>query len=230
MKLLVLRPRPAADRTAERARRLGLDPIVAPFFELRPLDWEAPDATRFEAVMVTSANGVAFAGPQLASFRHLPCYAVGASSAAAAAEAGFGSVRTGSSDGEALVEMMAHAGVRRAFHPRGRDHVGLFHPEIEIVGRAVYAAEAVRVLPDAAADAMREGAVALVHSPRAGALLGKLARDRSKTIVAAISPAAAAVVGSGWARVEVAERPSDEALLELAAKLCNHGRGGGGSK
>jgi uroporphyrinogen-III synthase len=230
VRLLILRPRPAAERTAERARALGLDPVVAPLFELKPLSWDAPDPAGFEAVMLTSANGAALAGETLASLRHLPCYAVGESSAAAAAEAGFGSVRTGPSDGAALLDRMAKDGVRRAFHPRGRDHVGLSHPDVEIVGRPVYASQALATLPGEAAAAMREGAVALVHSPRSGALLGKLAQDRSRTVIAAISAAAAEAAGSGWAGVAAAQRPRDEALLELAAKLCKYEGGGGGSK
>lgn len=229
MKLLILRPRPGAEETAERARSLGLEPQLAPLFELRPLEWRPPDPSMFEAVMLTSANGARLAGPKLASFRHLPCYAVGEASAAAAEEAGFTVVRTGPADGASLLEMMASDGVTCAFHPRGRDNVPLRRPGIELDGRGVYASEAVRALPREATEALAEGAVALIHSPRAGALLASLAPDRGRTILAAISRAAADASGHGWRRVAVAERPRDEALLELAAKLCNSGGGDGTS-
>ena len=43
---------------------------------------------------------------------------------------------------------------------------------------------------------------------------------REAITLAAISPAAAAAAGGGWEAVEVAERPDDEALLALAARLC----------
>jgi len=39
--------------------------------------------------------------------------------------------------------------------------------------------------------------------------------------VAAISRGAAAAVGDGWRAVEVADAPTDDALLALAARLCN---------
>jgi uroporphyrinogen-III synthase len=65
--------------------------------------------------------------------------------------------------------------------------------------------------------------VALVHSPRAGARLAALAGDKTAIAVAAISAAAAEAAGDGWAAKAVAAAPRDQALLELAAKLCNHG-------
>ncbi len=40
--------------------------------------------------------------------------------------------------------------------------------------------------------------------------------------VAAISLAAAEAAGSGWASIEIAETPNDEALLALATRLCNN--------
>jgi uroporphyrinogen-III synthase len=65
------------------------------------------------------------------------------------------------------------------------------------------------------------GAVALVHSPRAGRRLAELVGDRASTAIAAISAAAANAVGSGWETVEAAQQPNDDALLALAARLCN---------
>jgi uroporphyrinogen-III synthase len=39
--------------------------------------------------------------------------------------------------------------------------------------------------------------------------------------IAAISEAAAEAVGKGWRRVAIAETPTDDALLALAAGLCD---------
>jgi uroporphyrinogen-III synthase len=84
----------------------------------------------------------------------------------------------------------------------------------------VYASEPVGALPDAARTLAE--AVALIHSPRAGALFAALAPRKSGIALAAISPAAAAAAGAGWAEVAVARAPRDEALLELALKLCKN--------
>jgi uroporphyrinogen-III synthase len=110
--------------------------------------------------------------------------------------------------------------VRLAFHPCGREQRPLPRPGPGIVQIPVYAADAADALPAAAEAAMAAGAVALVHSPRAGSLLAGLARDRNHVRIAAISAAAAEAAGDGWREVAVAAAPRDEALLELAATLC----------
>jgi uroporphyrinogen-III synthase len=51
--------------------------------------------------------------------------------------------------------------------------------------------------------------------------LAELVSDRSPVVIAAISKAAAEAVGDGWKSVAIADQPSDEALLALAARLCN---------
>ena len=65
-----------------------------------------------------------------------------------------------------------------------------------------------------------EGAVALVHSPRAGHRLAQLAPRREQITVAAISAVAGQACGGGWQEIGVAEQPNDDAVLSLAASLC----------
>ena len=60
--VLVLRPEPGAGETAARARALGLEPIVAPLFAVRPIAWAAPDPAAYDAVMLTSANAARHGG------------------------------------------------------------------------------------------------------------------------------------------------------------------------
>ncbi len=220
MTVLILRPEPGAGETAARARALGLEPVVAPLFTVRPLPWTPPDPAGFDAVMLTSASAARQGSDGLTPFKPMPCYAVGEATAAAADEAGFSDIRIGPDDGAALLLMMAEEGVRRAFHACGEDHLALAHPGIEIERTAVYAAEAAGALPAEAEAALGEGAIALLHSPRAARLLAALAGARARIPVAAISARTARAAGEGWRSVSVAARPRDEALLELAAKLC----------
>lgn len=220
MKALILRPQPGADESAVRARALGLEPVVAPLFAVRPLAWTPPGPQGFEAVMLTSASAARAAGDGMTPFKSLPCYAVGDATAAAAEEAGYRDVRVGPEGGAALLLLMAEQGVRTAFHPCGADHLALGHPKIATTRIPVYAAEAVDTLPDAARAALAEGALALLHSPRAAALFAGLAGDRSGLSIAAISARTARAAGEGWAHVAIAPAPRDQALLELAAKLC----------
>jgi uroporphyrinogen-III synthase len=65
------------------------------------------------------------------------------------------------------------------------------------------------------------GSVGLIHSPRAGSRLAELVDDRSTIAIAAISRAAASSAGHGWMSIDAAEMPTDDALLALAARLCN---------
>lgn len=214
MKLLVLRPEPGASETAARARAIGLEPVVAPLFEIIGVAGPPVEAGRFDAVLLTSANGARHAPAGLTA---LPCFAVGESTAAAARRAGFGEVRTGPLDGAAAAAMIASAGVRRALHPCGLDHLAVGAEGVEIERRIVYSAEP---LPHGRFEGP---AVAMIHSARAGARFAELAGDRKAIAVAAISRPAAEAAGEGWAARAVAEAPRDQALLELAAKLCNHG-------
>jgi uroporphyrinogen-III synthase len=201
---------------------------IAPLFQLRPLDWEPPDPAEVDATFLTSANAARNAGPAAGGFLDRPCYAVGEATAHAAREAGFGDVRSGPSDGAALVAQAVGERVVRALHLCGRDHHPIGHPQLTVIRRFVYSADAVAALPAAAAKAIADGAVVLLHSRRAGTtfagLLDAAGLGRGGITLAAISPAAASAAGEGWKQVEAAEAPRGEALLELAVKLCNTGR------
>ncbi len=173
---------------------------------------------------MTSANAARHAGDQLRLFTSLPCYAVGEATAAAARSAGFARVHSGPKEGAALATLAAEAGARRPLHLTGRDHRPLDHPSLTVERRIVYAAEPVSALPPEAAATILQGTTALLHSPRAGALFGRLVDqaglDRRCVKIAAISEAAATAAGAGWKSIFAADRPRDDALLELAAKLC----------
>jgi uroporphyrinogen-III synthase len=218
--VLILRPQPGGEESAARARQLGLEPVTAPLFEVRPLPWPAPDPSSADALLLTSAQAARLAGPELAAFAGLPCYAVGEATAAAARQAGLREVHSGPADGAAALDLAAASGARRILHLSGRDHVPLADPRLEIARRVVYAADSVRSLPAPASAALAAGALTLLHSARAASIFASLVTERGRIRLAAISAAAAAAAGEGWAAKAVAARPRDEALLELALKLC----------
>ena len=224
--LLVLRPEPGAAATAARARELGLEVILAPLFAIRTI---APDLSTAsappDALLLTSANAARSMGELSApnAFAHLPIYAVGDATAAAARQAGFAHVIAGSGDAAAIVAQAAADGVRRLLHLAGRDHRAVLHPALTIDRAIVYAADPVRFLPPHARAALAWPAVALVHSPRAAQHLAELVPDRERHAIAAISRAAAEAAGQGWRTIAVAPVPTDAALLAVAARLCEGG-------
>ncbi len=206
---------------------MGMRAVVAPLFEMTAVEWQAPDPAGYDALLLTSANAPRYAGPELSRLATLTCYCVGEATAAVARQAGFGEVRMGPSDAGALLRMMAEDGSRRVLQLCGRDRIDLQHPALEIARVTVYAADAVDRLPPQARAALDQGAVTLLHSPRAARLFGRLVDEaglnRSALRIAAISQAAADAAGHGWAAVRFAEHPRDQPLLEVAAKLCNSG-------
>ena len=220
--LLLLRPQPGNDASAKRARDMGLEVIQLPLFEIVAAA-PAPLADRdFDAVLVTSANGVRFGADALGAFADLPLYAVGEATARAAREAGMARVRTGGGDVASTLALIAGDGHSRVLHVCGADVRPVDVPGIGLTRHVAYRAaprdEAiVRPLLDAV-----ETAVATIHSPRAGARFAALIEParRGHFHVAAISDAAARETGTGWADMAVSRTPDDTALLHCAKALC----------
>lgn len=209
-KVVILRPEPGASATLARAEAAGVEAVAIPLFTLAAIDWTAPDAAAFDALLLTSANAVRHAGPQLAALSRLPAYCVGGATAAAAEAAGLVIADTGQGDAAELGARLPDG--LRFLHLTGRNHRAI--PAVNEI--AVYDSAAID--PPPALDPLI-GGVAMVHSPRAGARLAELVSDRSDTAIAAISPAAAAACGNGWRAVRSVPAPTDAALLELAATM-----------
>ena len=213
--LAVLRPEPGASETVRRAEARGLRAFALPLFAIEPLEWIAPDPARFDALLLTSANAVRWAGPQLQRLAALPVHAVGAATAAAAHAAGLLVKSTGGAGIDDLLSTVA-AEVP-LLHLCGEDRRMPQTSEARVTSVVVYRS---RAIADPAGLDQLPGTVVLVHSPRAGRRLAELSLSREGTAVAAISDAAAEACGPGWERIAVADRPRDDALLSLGATLC----------
>jgi uroporphyrinogen-III synthase len=214
--LAVLRPEPGNAATAEAIVALGRVALCLPLFRVRPLPWMPPSSADHDALILTSANAVRHAGPALAQYADLPVHAVGAATAAAARDAGLRIVATGTGDGRALLDAAAAMGVGRALLLTARDRAVTVHPAVAAI-RVVYASDAI----DPVDAASLTGSVALVHSARAALRLGEVVLYRDRVAVAAISPAAAAALGTGWRAVAVADRPTDAAVIAAACALAD---------
>jgi len=220
-RLLILRPEPAAGRTADKAARLDFDVLRHPLFAPLPLDWSAPPVDGFDALLLTSANTVRLAGPRLAAYRALPTYAVGAATAAALQEAGFAEVIWGEGDASVIAARIAADGHRAVLHLAGTTVAPVEAGPLHLTRIAVYTMTSLP--PDLALlrDAT-PGTILLVHSPRAGERLAeRIPRDgRGALHIVAISRAALAACGSGWASLSAPRQPVDDDMLALALSLC----------
>lgn len=214
--VLLLRPEPGLSASAERARRMGLEVIACPLFQVEALAWQAPDPARYDALLLTSANAIRHGGSELDKLRTLPVHVVGRATGQAARDAGFEIASTGGSTVEQLLATLPKE--LRLLHLAGEDYRDNARQRMDRC--IVYRSAAIQ---DPALPAI-EGLVVAVHSARAGLRLAELADRRDATAIAAISDSAAEAVGAGWERIEVAERPNDSSLLALAAMLCHTSR------
>lgn len=212
--LLVLRPQPGADATAARAAERGLRAIVAPLFRIAPRDWDVPEVS-VDALLVTSANGARALDDRLD--RGLRVYAVGEATAEAARSAGFGTVIAGPGRIEELVPIIVRDGIRSLLHLAGEDRTAFDPGGLRIETRIVYAAEPA-AQSSAFVEGLAQGAVALLHSARAARRFRELAGAGHR--IAAISAAVRDAAGEGWEAAAFADRPTDDALLAAAARLC----------
>ncbi len=215
-RVLVLRPEPGASATVAGARALGLDAVSIPLFDVEPVAWTAPDPANFDALLLTSANAMRHGGAALAVYRALPAHAVGETTADAARAAGFTVASSGTHGVDALLDSLAPE--LRLLHLCGEDRRTPANARQTIVAVPVYRSWAIDP-PPGLGQAI--GAVVLVHSPRAARRFAELVEDRGATAIAVISRAAAEAAGTGWREIHVAVEPSDDALLALAARLCN---------
>jgi uroporphyrinogen-III synthase len=219
-RVVVLRPQPGASATVDAARERGLDAIAISLFEIEPVAWEAPEASGFDGLLLTSANALRCAGDQLQGVRGLPVYAVGAATGQAARDAGFDVASIGDAGVDRLLGSIEPD--LKLLHLTGEDRKTAEGPRQDITVVTVY-----RALPAERVDVREaEEAVVLIHSPRAGRRFAELADgagvDKGSIAIAAISAEAAEAAGGGWAEVATAEAPTDQALLALAERLCNN--------
>jgi uroporphyrinogen-III synthase len=223
MKLLIIRPQPGNDASAERAREAGFDPVQMPFFEVRARDWDAPDPSHFDALLITSANAVRHAGDGLDVYSALPVHAVGRNSANAVAAKGLTLASTGTKGVDEALQLAVAAGHNRLLWLTGEDHMRFEAPEsLQIETRIVYAAEPAELPSDARFIVAGADMVAL-HSVRAARKFDEFVDahglSRADVRLAAFSEAIADAAGPGWQGIAIAQRPEDEALLSAARAL-----------
>jgi uroporphyrinogen-III synthase len=220
-RVFILRPEPAATRTAAKAAALGMEARVHPLFAPEAIGWTPPPAEDFDALLLTSANGVRCAGPALDRYSGLPTYAVGQATAKALREAGFADVVAGLGDGNAIVGRIASDGYRRALHLAGTAVAPIDSSAVALTRIAVYRMIGLPPDPALLTDTL-PGSILLIHSARAGErLAAQVPQSRRGSLhLIAISPAAQAACGAGWASTQVPARPDDDEMLALAESLC----------
>ena len=223
--LIVIRPEPGCSATLRAAHDAGLPVHGFPMFAVEPVAWDAPPREAVDAVLIGSANALRHGGAALDTYRGLPAYVVGEATAAAARAAGFPVAMTGTGGLQAVLDGVPSG---RLLRLGGRERIVLHPPAgVSIIERTVYASNPVPMPPELSAM-LGKPAVVLLHSAEAArhfaAECDRLGIVRDGIALGVIGPRVAAAAGAGWAVVDCAERPDDQALLALAGRLCQTAR------
>jgi uroporphyrinogen-III synthase len=199
---------------------------MEPLLTIEPLP-VALDLGGVQAIAVTSAN----AAPALREVAHLPVFAVGAASAAAARRAGCVQVESAGGDAASLARLIVascradggailhlcgtevRAGLAAALHEAG----------FRVLRQAVYRARPAQALSPPTCAALRAGIDAvLLFSPRTALIFVELVtrqgleRYLEGSDACCFSTAVAeSCRGLAWRRVRIAARPDQEALVDL---------------
>lgn len=218
MKVLIIRPQPGADATAERFRAAGHMPLVMPLFEIQPVASTSISATGYDAIVLTSGNAVRSTEPFLKANAHMPIYAVGSATARAAEKSAITPFRIGSSGIEALVDVAVQDGHKRLLWLAGEDHTPLQpRGDVTVDTHIVYKSVAVRT-PDAFKAAVAQSDLVILHSSRAAqhfaACCDYARMSRQEVALATFSESIARNTGEGWSTCIIAPAPNDAALLE----------------
>lgn len=236
MRVLVLRPEPAAARTAARLSALGHEAVSLPLSKAE----HDIEATRnalgdaHAAIAITSAE-MARLFETLGSTPPVTVFAVGPASAEAMREAGFSTVLAAGGDGESLAALIA-AHYRESGMPAdpilylaGNPRAPGFEARLRETGIPFRTVEAYRMAPLARSRAETEAALlhpvpdaALLYSRESALaffalapLAGMPERFRSLRLLCMSRNVAAAVPQRFAATVSIAAAPDEESLLAL---------------
>jgi uroporphyrinogen-III synthase len=238
LQILVTRPRGEADLFAVALAMRGHDAVVAPLLDIVVDDAPPLDLAGAQALLFTSANGVrAFAHTQ--KNRDLKAFCVGDATAAAARNAGFGTVESASGDVEtlaALVQKRLDPKDGKLIHATGTavagDLAGVLGAEGFDVHRVqLYRADTATKLPEDAAEALRGGRIDVVtfFSPRTAEIFARLVIDAglgdklARVTALALAPSALEIAREQGCRFKAAiaaDQPNEASLLEAVDRLA----------
>lgn len=231
-RVLVTRARDDAERTAEKLRRLGHEPIIAPVTEIVATGAAIPSES-FDAALATSARALRHAGADVATLADIPFFVVGEKTAEAARARGL-TMAASAKDVAALIALLREdfTAPHRLLYLAGRDRKDALEDFLrasEHDARVVetYRAQEVSALPEEALAALSRGEIdAVLHySARSAALFlaltkGRVAAGRIADIahLALSEDIAHLLRAAGCAKVVAATAPDEARLLEALTR------------
>jgi len=251
MAVLVTRPQPDCETTAEALRGRGFEVLLAPMLRFEPVAFTDDVEIDYGAVIATSANALRAIEPQLAASRllELPLFAVGEHTASAARKAGFRKVLSAKGDAAGLRDLVLESVRAKTLKNKAlkktavllylagadlaRDLTGeLGERGFSVVTQTTYRMIPVTSLPREACDAFTANAVEAVlhYSRRSARAFMEAARAGGVEISAlavphcCISSAVASVLrDAGATQLMVAVTPDENALFGSLTRALRPG-------
>ncbi|MFV0643721.1 MAG: uroporphyrinogen-III synthase [Sphingomonadaceae bacterium] len=224
MRIIVIRPEPGCTQTVAAGALAGITITPHPMFDVQAVDWTGTDPAGIDGILLGSANAIRHGGPQLARYRHLPVYAVGASTARFAQDQGFVIARTGAGGLQQLIDSLPRKPLK-LLRLSGKEHILLSIPaHITLEEQVVYDNIPLPMADDMARQ-LSEPALVLLHSANAAQhFASECDRQeirRNHIAIASLGSRIGDAAGKGWKACFVAKQPQDKALLALAAEICD---------
>lgn len=237
MRVLVTRPAPDGEKTAQKLRARGCEVLLAPLLRVELVENADLGAGPWGAVAMTSANAARALErhPRRAALVALPVFTVGRRTAEAARAVGFSAIVSANGNERALADLIGarHRDGARVLYLAGAERAGDLAAEVAPHGVrvdtvVVYRAAAAARLPPPVAAALAEGAVdgVLHFSRRSAAVFLECARSAG-LLDQAIAPfhyclsqaVAEPLAAAGAARIAIAQRPEENALMDIVAPI-----------
>jgi uroporphyrinogen-III synthase len=225
VRLLVTRPVEDAGPLAEKLQGLGHEALIVPLLVIRPKDNIEIPALPYQALCTTSANGL-LCRADLSAFYHLPFYAIGPQSAAAARHLGFTHVSDKGGNVEGLVQYIckhAKPDVGPLLYLSGAETTGDLEGKLKAHGFTVVRVVVYDAIPEAVSDLAQRVANAdgvLLYSPRSARLWCaqvaevKAADEAAKLTHYCLSANVAANVPKDWVR-RISPTPDEYGMLSM---------------
>ncbi len=237
MSILVTRPHPDNEATAENLRARGHLVLLAPVLKFEPVAFHDESEAGYSAVIVTSANAIRAVAPLLPDLGllQLPLFAVGEHTAAAARDAGFTEVIVAGGDAASLRDKVVQSARDKIVKKKttllylaGADLSRDLGSELgaegfSVVTQTTYRMAPVTILPrDVCEGFAAHGIEAVLHySRRSARAFLDAARDEGVEISALAIPqcclsetVAAVLRDAGASQVLVAATPDENALFD----------------
>jgi uroporphyrinogen-III synthase len=235
VRVLVTRPEPDGERTAQKLRARGCDVLLAPVLQIELIVGNDFGAGPWDAVVMSSANAAhALAQhPRRKELCALPVLSVGRRTAEAARAVGFTDVASAEGNEQALAQLIGgrYCGGNKILYLAGEDRAGdlataVAPKGIKVDTVVVYRAVAAQHLEPEVAAALKAGTVeGVTHFSRRSAAIYLDCARAAGALDSALTPfhyclspgVAEPLMAAGAKRIAVAKSPEENALLDLVA-------------